>query len=624
MPHVAPAEAAPADAAVAEAGPSVAPDPATVAELVGHALARLGAGHCFGVVGSGNFEVTNALRGAGVPFTAARHEGGAATMADAFSRMSGTVALVSVHQGCGLTNAATGIGEAAKSRTPVIVLAAEASGAAVGSNFSMDQPGFARSVLAEAHRVHSAASALADVVRAFRTARDERRTVVLNLPLDVQAQPAPADALRALDTLAPPPVPVLPCADSDAVSALVQLISSAERPVIVAGRGARGAGPELRALASASGALLATSAVAKGLFAGDPFDLGISGGFSSPLTAELISEADLIIGAGCALNMWTMRHGRLIGPDTRIAQIDLEVSALGAQRPIDLGVLGDVASTAVAVLGELTRFGADPVPRYRTPEIAARIAAEGRWADVPLDPPDFGGPVRAARAAGRDGASDVGDDAGESSEIGDDAREVSDSGARIDPRVLSRELNALIPAERIISVDSGNFMGYPSAYLDAPDEHGFCFTQAFQSIGLGLPTAVGAALARPDRLPVLGAGDGGFLMGVAELETAVRLGLPLLAVVYNDDAYGAEIHHFGVSDDPGFVTPDLGTVTFPRVDIASIARGFGAQGVTVRDRNDLAAVREWLASGPSGPLVLDARIASDGGAWWLAEAFRGH
>lgn len=631
MPHVAPAEAAPAEAAVAGAGagasvtPETAPAPAptTVAELVGHALARLGAGHCFGVVGSGNFAVTNALRGAGVPFTAARHEGGAATMADAFSRMSGTVALVSVHQGCGLTNAATGIGEAAKSRTPVIVLAAEASGAAVGSNFSMDQPGFARSVLAEAHRVHSAASALADVVRAFRTARDERRTVVLNLPLDVQAQPAPADALRALDTLAPPPAPVLPCADSEAVSALVQLISSAERPVIVAGRGARGAGPELRALASASGALLATSAVAKGLFAGDPFDLGISGGFSSPLTAELISEADLIIGAGCALNMWTMRHGRLIGPNTRIVQVDLEVSALGAQRPIDLGVLGDVASTAVAVLGELTRFGADAAPRYRTPEIAARIAAEGRWADVPLDPPDFGGPGRAARAAGRDGAGDVGDNAGEVDKLGE-VSEVSDSGARIDPRVLSRELNALIPTERIVSVDSGNFMGYPSAYLDAPDEHGFCFTQAFQSIGLGLATAVGAALARPDRLPVLGAGDGGFLMGVAELETAVRLGLPLLVVVYNDDAYGAEIHHFGVSDDPGFVTPDLGTVTFPRVDIASIARGFGAQGITVRDRNDLAAVREWLASGPSGPLVLDARIASDGGAWWLAEAFRGH
>ncbi|MDO5745224.1 MAG: thiamine pyrophosphate-binding protein, partial [Micrococcaceae bacterium] len=81
-----------------------------VAQLVGRTLAKLGVGHCFGVVGSGNFTITNALIDCGVPFTAARHEGGAATMADAFARTSGKVALLSVHQGCGLTNAATGIG----------------------------------------------------------------------------------------------------------------------------------------------------------------------------------------------------------------------------------------------------------------------------------------------------------------------------------------------------------------------------------------------------------------------------------------------------------------------------------------------------------------------------------
>lgn len=572
----------------------------TVADLVARALAKLGARHCFGVVGSGNFAVTNALRAAGVHFTAARHEGGAATMADAYARMSGGVALVSVHQGCGLTNAATGIGEAAKSRTPVLVLAAEASAASVGSNFAMDQPGFARSVLAESHRVHSAASALTDVVRAFRTARDERRTVVLNLPLDVQAQPAPVASLQALDTLMPSPAPVRPRAADPAIHALVDHLAAATRPVIIAGRGARDAGPELRALAAASGALLATSAVAKGLFAGDPFDLGISGGFSSPLTAELISDADLIVGFGCALNMWTMRHGRLIGDGARVVQIDLESSALSANRPVDLGIVGDSAATAAAVLEALTRAGGDLAPRYRTPEIAARIAAQARWVDVPLDPPD----------------------------LGDDAT--------IDPRVLTRELNAILPAERIVSVDSGNFMGYPSAYLDVPDEFGFCFTQAFQAIGLGLATAIGAGLAQPDRLPVLGAGDGGFLMGIADLETAVRLKLPLLVIVYNDDAYGAEVHHFGAdggadehtgggSDGgPGFVPPSLDTVIFPRVDIASIARGFGAEGVTVQRTADLAVVHEWLSAGPQGPLVLDARIASDGGAWWLAEAFRGH
>lgn len=95
---------------------------ATVADLVGRTLAQLGAGHVFGVVGSGNLHVTNSLRQHGVPFTAARHEGCAAVMADAYARMSERVGVLTVHQGCGLTNALTGIGEAAKGRTPVLVL----------------------------------------------------------------------------------------------------------------------------------------------------------------------------------------------------------------------------------------------------------------------------------------------------------------------------------------------------------------------------------------------------------------------------------------------------------------------------------------------------------------------
>ncbi|NKX54859.1 thiamine pyrophosphate-binding protein [Arthrobacter mobilis] len=558
-------------------------EPNSVAALVGRTLAALGAGHAFGVVGSGNFEVTNALRAAGVPFTAARHEGGAATMADAYARMSGRLGIVSVHQGCGLTNAGTGIGEAAKSRTPLLVLAAETAGAAVRSNFAMDQPGFARSVGAVAERVHSAASAVDDVVRAYRTAVNDRRTVVLNLPLNVQALPAPeaAGAVRQVAV----PAPVRP--GRSAVLALAELIAAAERPVFVAGRGGRGAREQILELAAHTGALVATSAVAKGLFNGDEFNLGISGGFSTPLAAELISGADLVVGFGCALNMWTMRHGRLIGTGAKVVQVDLEDSALGANRPVDLGVLGDSAETASAVLEELRGRGG--ATRYRTEEVRRRIKAEARWQDVAIE----------------------------------DLSTANDSGqGRIDPRVLSARLDALLPAERIVSVDSGNFMGYPSQYLDVPDEFGFCFTQAFQSIGLGLYTAIGAALARPDRLPVLGTGDGGFLMGISELETAVRLGLPLVCIVYNDAAYGAEVHHFGEAD--GADIPDLSTVTFPETDIAAIARGYGAAGVTVRTEADLAGVRAWLEGPRTAPLVIDAKIASDGGAWWLAEAFKGH
>ncbi|MDP9906199.1 thiamine pyrophosphate-binding protein [Arthrobacter bambusae] len=558
-----------------------APVSETVAELVGRTLAELGAGHCFGVVGSGNFDVTNSLIRHGVPYTAARHEGGAATMADAFARMSGKVALLSVHQGCGLTNAATGIGEAAKSRTPLVVLAAETAGAAVKSNFAMDQPGLARSIGAVSERVHSAASAVADVVRAFRTAQNERRTVVLNLPLDVQTQqvPAPEQATR-ID----PPARVRPAVSS--VDALADLILGARRPVFVAGRGGRYAREEILALAAHSGALVATSAVAKGLFAGEPFGLGISGGFSSPTTAELIAGADLIVGFGCALNMWTMRHGTLIGKNTAVVQVDVDDAALGANRPITLGVLGDAGATAAEVLAELKRRGAAPRPGYRTEEIRARIATSSRWQDVP---------IRDLYEAGENGSR------------------------RIDPRVLTSRINELLPPERVVAVDSGNFMGYPSQYLDVPDENGFCFTQAFQSIGLGLATAVGAALAQPRRLPVLGTGDGGFLMGISELETAVRLRLPLLCIVYNDAAYGAEVHHFAADK-----SVDVSTVTFPETDIAAIARGYGCQAITVRTPEDLAPLSAWAGSGPDRPLVIDAKIASDGGAWWLAEAFSGH
>lgn len=331
---------------------------------------------------------------------------------------------------------------------------------------------------------------------------------------------------------------------------------------------------------------MATSAVANGLFNGETFNLGISGGFSSPVTAELIAGADLIIGWGCTLNMWTMRHGRLISPDAKVVQVDVEDASLGANRPISLGILGDSALTADDALARMKDVHPVLAEKYRTEANAVLIKQASRWRDV--ETPDLS------------------------------------TTTSIDPRVLSRELDSILPANRIVSVDSGNFMGYPSQYLAVPDEFGFCFTQAFQAIGLGLYTAIGAALAQPERLPVLGAGDGGFLMGISELETAVRLNLPLVCIVYNDSAYGAEVHHFAENDE----TVDLSSVTFPDTDIAAIARGFGAVGITVRSLEDLNPVKEWVAAFNAGsqnrPLVIDAKIASDGGSWWLAEAFQGH
>ena len=191
-------------------------------------------------------------------------------------------------------------------------------------------------------------------------------------------------------------------------------------------------------------------------------------------------------------------------------------------------------------------------------------------------------------------------------------------GRRIDPRTLSIALDDMLPAERIVAIDSGNFMGYPSMFLSVPDADGFCFTQAYQSIGLGLASAIGAAIARPDRLVVAALGDGGALMGISELETVVRLRLPMVVVVYDDEAYGAEVHHFGPDGHP------LDTVRFPPVNIAKIARGFGFAAAKVRQVADLNGVREWLDGPRDRPLLIDAKVTSDHGSWWLEEAFRGH
>lgn len=188
----------------------------TVADAIGRTLAELGVEHVFGVVGSGNYTMVNALRRHGAAWTAARHEGGAATMADAYARVSKTVPVVSTHQGCGLTNAITGIGEAAKSRTPMIVLTADTGTSAVLSNFKIDQDGLAESVGAVAERVHTAASAVKDVERAFRTAVLDRRTVVLSVPTDLQAQTIAFDTPTAVV-----PKPQRLCPTTESISAQI-------------------------------------------------------------------------------------------------------------------------------------------------------------------------------------------------------------------------------------------------------------------------------------------------------------------------------------------------------------------------------------------------------------------
>ncbi|HET7381204.1 MAG TPA: thiamine pyrophosphate-binding protein [Pseudolabrys sp.] len=547
----------------------------TVAAVLAKDLAALGARRCFGLLGTANFKISHGLVEAGVELISARHEGNAASMADAYAKATGELTLLSVHSGPGLTNAITGIGEAAKSRTPLLVLAGDVPTGNVKSNFYFEQADFVRSVGAVSERTYTPQSARSDLLRAVTRVLHDRQTVVLSLPLDVQD--AELNGTNAPLEMEPMPGRVQP--EPKDVRRLAEALARAKRPLILAGRGAvlSDAEVSLIALADRVGALLATSICGHGLFAENPWLLGISGGFSSPIADELISESDFILGFGVSLTQWTTKKGKLIAPGANVAQVDIEAPKLGYQMPVQYAVLGDAKATAEALLAELGRQGASSAKSGRRND---RTRERIRSGDNHHSPhPD-------------------------------------ESNAQyIDPRTLSKVVDDILPKDRVVASDSGHFCGWVPRYLRVPNPKASCLSHSFQSVGLGLASAIGLAIANPGKLAVLGAGDGGFMMSIADLETAIRLRLRMCMLIYNDSSYAAEVHFFrrqGYSVD---------IVRFPETDFAAIARGYGARAATVRTVADLDSVRTWVGEGAPGVFLIDAKINPNLEADWHAEHF---
>src|ERR1700691_4522152 len=206
----------------------------TVGAVIAGAVAGYGARRCFGLLGTANFKVSHALVENGVELISARHESNAASMGDAYAKATGELTLVSVHSGPGLTNALTGIGEAAKSRTPLVVLAGDVPSGAVRNNFYIEQAEMVRAVGAVSERLHTPGSAREDALRAVTRALRDRQTVVISMPLDVQH----AELASNLPPLQLAPAPGRLHPDPRAVARLADALLQANRPLILGGRGA--------------------------------------------------------------------------------------------------------------------------------------------------------------------------------------------------------------------------------------------------------------------------------------------------------------------------------------------------------------------------------------------------
>src|SRR5918994_6177320 len=324
-----------------------------VSQAIGRVLVDGGIEAFFGLAGRGTFAVMTGQKGAGPAFYPPRHECGAVMMADGYARACGKVGVASVHQGPGFTNSLTGLTEAAKARTPLLVLAADIPAGMLWSNFKVDQATIVATLGAIPERVRGPETAAADAVRALRRTQTERRPVVLSVPIDVVEEYCP-EGSQAVPHW-PPLEPPLP---SDAsVAAVADLLALSHRPAIVAGQGAALAGDALEALGDRVGAVLATSTMGHGLFTGNPYNVGIAGGFSSSLAMRLLGSADVVLAFGASLNHWTVRHGDLFSPEARVVQVDLDEEAIGRLHRVDVGVVGDAARAARAILEELERRG---------------------------------------------------------------------------------------------------------------------------------------------------------------------------------------------------------------------------------------------------------------------------
>ena len=499
-------------------------------------------------------------------------------MADAYSRMSGTVAALSVHQGCGLTNAMTGITEAAKSRTPLLVLAAEATQAAVELPRRPDGAG----------RAPSAPCRCASRRRRPRSPTPPRRTgrrATSGAPWcstcrsTCRRPRSPAGAERAPGRRRRPTPPPTPTAWPGSPPRSRGASGRCSSPG--AARAAPAAGQALEALAERLRRAAGHAA---------PSPTGCStatrGRSASPAgsprrwPAELIRGADLIVGWGCALNMWTMSHGALIGPDATVVQVDIEPDALGAHRPIDVGVVGDVRRPRRRAAAALPRRG--PTTATARPSVARAHRRRS-----PL--------ARRRRSRTR-------------------RRPTASTRASSAPRSTT-----CCPRERVVAMDSGNFQGYPSAYLVRARR-----VRLLHDPGVPVdrprPGDGDRRRARPAR-PA--AGRRARRRRRADGRQRARHRRPARAADGRRGLRRRRLRRRGAPLRPARPRPRHGRVPRdrhrrhrPRLRVRGGDRAHASTTSTPS--------RRWLAGPRAAPLLVDAKVVKDQPSWWLEEAFRGH
>ncbi len=516
-------------------------------------LAAHGVDTVFGIPGTHNLELYRHLACAGIRAVTPRHEQGAGYAADGYAQVSGRPGVVVTTSGPGLTNAMTAAAAAYAESRPMLVISPGVPTGAEGADIGLlhetkDASAAMGNLVRRSRRVASADEAADAVTEAFTSFRGTRpRPVHVEVPVDVLEQEWTGGPWVGAAT--PPPAP-----DPAAVRRAAGLLASARRPMVIAGGGAVDAAAEVRALAEAVGAPVATTVNGKGVLdEAHPLAVGAAVRLRALQRAAAASDALLVVGSELGdSDLW---DGRVTG--TAVIRCDIEPGQLHKNCRADVTLLGDAAASLRAVLAALPQ----------------RSPADARAADL--------------RAACR---TEARADAGVHEEI-------------------NAAVRAALPPAGILAGDSSQVTYLGSVhFFDLPAPRRFCYTPGFATLGYGLPAAIGASLAEPGRPVVALLGDGALMFSVQELATAVELRLPLPVVVVDDGGY-QEIRDQQAARSIPRVGVDLHTP-----DLAALAVAFGARGVRTTDPGALTTlVADALSADRPTVVQLDLRHANSTG-----------
>lgn len=530
-----------------------------VHEAIASALREQQVDVVFGLVGDANLYMMNSFEETGGQYVPVANESGALLAAAGYHSVTGRLGVASVTHGPGLANTVTSLYENVKHRVPSLLITGDTAALDTDNFQDIDQRSLVTATGALFVDARSPETAVRELRNAMRLAMQQRLPVVYNVPIDyqwVEVAFEPAEVMSLdLGKYAP---------DALAVEDAVAVLAAARRPLVLVGRGGVGAKAEIGELARIIGAPLATTAQARQLFVGEEFDLGIFGGLATPIGLEIFSQADCIVVFGASLNRWTTEQGGLVN-GRAIIHVDNDPLAIGHHVERCVRVHGDAAFAAQAMSAlfteaELSSSG------FASEQMSQRIAA--------------------SREAER---REI--EARYEAEV---EKEVQDSqDPHIEPTIDILVAQHLIEREfarpRTVVMDAGRqcMSALGIFTVDHPDH--YVHTISFGSIGIGVPYAIGAAIGDQHRPTLLLCGDGGFMLGgITEFNTAVRLGLNLTVVVFNDKAFGAEhiqLVRKGMNTSISmFDWPDLGAV----------AESLGGRGITVTSINELERALQEL------------------------------